>query len=207
VAVHPGHPHRSAPAAWRITSQTELGALAATPALVGGDPVVTLEVARQTSTSHLYEFEVLRLAPTGGTRQRFAVAPDTRAVWGDTPITGVRVGPDGQLYRLRSDRATGVSIARYSLEPAKVAPPATTPAPVPTVTGPRVDQPVAAPTVTLPPGQPTSPAPGGPAASRWLMPGVAALAASLLGALTAWLLYRRSHPVDVDRPGRSGVAH
>jgi hypothetical protein len=69
---------------WRVTSQTELGAVAATPALVGGDPVVTLEVVRQTGSEHRYEFEVLRLAPKGGTRQRFAIAPDSRAVWGDT---------------------------------------------------------------------------------------------------------------------------
>jgi hypothetical protein len=181
---------------WRVTSQTDLGALAATPALVGGDPVVTLEIAKQTAAKHLYEFEVLRLAPQGGTRQRFALAPDTRAVWGDTPITGVRIGPDGQLYRLRSDRKTGVSIARYSLSPTEAGSPTTTPgsgpppATTPAVTQPPATQPPAA-AATLPPASPAA-----DQSTRWLIPGLAVLGAGLLAALGAWLLYRRNRPAD-----------
>jgi hypothetical protein len=47
-------------------------------------------------------------------------------MWGSEHITGLRVGPDGQLYQLRSDRTTGVSIARYSLAPTKPTPPTST---------------------------------------------------------------------------------
>ena len=52
-------------------------------------------------------------------------------VYGDAPLTGLRVGPDGQLYQLRSSRATGVRIARYSLTPVPHAQPTTAPAPPP----------------------------------------------------------------------------
>ena len=100
--------------AWRITSRTDIGGLNCIPALVGGDPVVALGVSQQTTTRFLYEYLVLRLAPSGGTQIRFAL--DARAVWGDDHIA-LRVGPDGQLYQLRSSPDTGVSIARYSLTP------------------------------------------------------------------------------------------
>jgi len=30
---------------------------------------------------------------------------------GDTPTTGLRVGPDGRLYQLRTSRTTGISVA------------------------------------------------------------------------------------------------
>jgi hypothetical protein len=73
---------------WRVTSRTQLGAEGATPALVGDDPVVVYEVARETSRAFLYEYEVLRLTSAGGTSQRFAIAPAGRVVWGDVPITG-----------------------------------------------------------------------------------------------------------------------
>ena len=79
--------------------------------------MVVVEVSQQTRTSFLYEYEVLRLARAGGTSLRFAIAPELRVVYGDSNMTGVRVGPDGQLYQLRSSRTAGVSIARYSLTP------------------------------------------------------------------------------------------
>ena len=199
--------------AWRVISQTDLGATIGTPALVGGDPVVVLEVTQPPTAKHLYEYLVLRLAPAGGTRVRFALAPDLFAVFGDLPITAVRVGPDGQLYRLRSDRTTGVSIARSSLDPAPPAPPATTPAPVtPAVTAPPVTQPpvtqppVPAPAVTLPPSQPATPAAAKPA-HWWIIPGLVALASGALAALGVWLWYRRRHPASPSRQGGSRMAH
>jgi hypothetical protein len=204
--------------AWRVTSQTELGALIGAPALLGGDLVVTLGVTQQTTTRYLYEYLVVRLAPAGGTRQRFAL--DARAVWGDNQ-TELRVGPDGQLYQLRTSPTTGVRIARYSLGPTPPTPPTTTPAPVappataPPATHPPVSQPgVPAPAVTGPPTQPAIPAAAQPAtpaaarpASRWILPGLAALGSGALAALGGWLLYRRRHPAGPSRPGRSGMAH
>jgi hypothetical protein len=162
---------------WRITSRTELGGLGRTPALVRGDLVVMLDVNQQTPTRFLWEYLVLRLAPNGAIRVRFAVAPPDRVTWGDTPITGLRVGPDGQLYQLRTDRATGVSIARYSLAP-KPNPPTTTipgQGPVPPSTPPPASH-APTPTVTpptSPPVQPTVP-PAVPAqpASRSALPWV-----------------------------------
>jgi hypothetical protein len=188
--------------AWRVSSRTELWPGRATPALVGRDLVVPLDVTQQTQTDYLREHLVLRLAATGETRQGVALDPDV--VWGDDPITGLRVGPEGKLYQLRTDRTTGVSIARYSLDPAQVAPPATTAARVvPTATpsltqprsaAPRVTQPtVTAPKVTVPPTQPVTPA-ASESASWWIMPGLAALGTSALAALGVWLLYRLRHP-------------
>src|SRR5512132_138046 len=59
--------------AWRVTSKTDVGeVLGFTPSLVGGDPVVALAVSRKTAAKFLYEHLVLRLAPAGGTRLRFA---------------------------------------------------------------------------------------------------------------------------------------
>jgi hypothetical protein len=197
--------------AWRVTSQTDIGGLLGTPALVGGDPVVTLEASQQTKAKFLWEHLVVRLAPTGVTRQRFAL--DARAVWGDTAITGVRVAPDGQLYQLRTSRTTGVSVARYSVGPTQVSidgpggigtPP---PAPAPRGTAPRVTQPAApAPTATLPAAKPTT-RPASELASRWLIPGLGALATGGLAALCGWLLYRRRHPAGPRRPRRSRLAH
>jgi hypothetical protein len=199
--------------AWRITSHNELGGSTATPALVGGDPVVVFGVSQQTKAKFLYENLVLRLAPKGGTRQRFAIKADSRAVWGDTPITGVRVGPDGQLYQLRTDRATGASIARYSLTPIDDGPPTTTPTPTtppattPAVNHPPVSQPpVSAPAATGSAAQPATPA-AAQSARRWIIPGLAAVGSGALAALGVWLLYRRRHPTGPSRQGRSRMAH
>jgi hypothetical protein len=191
---------------WRITSQTDLGAQGATPALVGGDPVVVLEVSQQTTAKFLYEYQVLRLARDGGASLRFAINPAGRTVWGDAPVTGVRVGPDGQLYQLRTSPTNGVDIARYSLGPTRAAPPAPAPTPPP-APGPPIDQGgQTLPPVTTPPAQPATPA-ADPAASRWLLPSLAALGASLLAGLGMWLLYRHRHPTGPGLHGRSPMAH
>jgi hypothetical protein len=194
--------------AWRITSHNELGGSTATPALVGGDPVVVFGVSQQTKAKFLYENLVLRLAPKGGTRQRFAIKADSRAVWGDAPITGVRIGPDGQLYQLRTDRATGASIARYSLTPIDDGPPTPTTPPVttPAVSHPPVSQPpVSAPAATGSAAQPATPA-AAQSARRWIIPGLAAVGSGTLAALGVWLLYRRRHPAGLDLHGRSRMA-
>ena len=87
--------------------------------------------------------------------------PEGRVVWGDTPITGVRMGPDGQLYQLRTSRTGGVDIARYSLDPVPHdTPPTTAPAPKPPAPkGPQVDNGgIVGSPVTAPPAQPATPA-------------------------------------------------
>jgi hypothetical protein len=192
---------------WRVTSQTPLGAQGTTPAMVGGDPVVVVEVSQQTKTKFLYEYEVLRLARAGGTSLRFAIAPEGRVVYGEAPMTGLRVGPDGQLYQLRSSRAAGVSIARYSLAPVPHAPPTTAPAPPPPPpTGPPIDNGgITTPTVTLP-TTPTADPAATPSAVRQWLPGLAGVTAATLTGLAMWLLYRRRHPAGQDPRTRSGMA-
>jgi hypothetical protein len=103
--------------AWRIRSNTQiaLAQRALTPALVGGELVVQVDVSRQAKSRFLWEHVVMRLAPNG-TRQRSSL--DAKAVWGDDgaePITALRIGSDGRLYQLRTNPKTGASIARYSL--------------------------------------------------------------------------------------------
>ena len=82
--------------------------------------------------------------------------------------------------------------------------PTTTPEPIaPTPTDPPVTQPqVPAPMVAGPATQPTS-----DLTSRWVIPGLAALAAGTLAALSVWLLYRRRHPAHPNRQGHSHLAH
>lgn len=188
--------------AWRITSQNDLGGMVATPALVGGDPVLVTEIAQQTKAKFLYEFQVLRLAPNGGTRVRFALDP--HAAWGDPPITGLRVGPDGQLYQLRTNPAWGVRIARYSLQPPKPTPPPTTITPTP---GGGAVSPSTAP--TTPPVRP-QPQPAVPARSVWraLLPWLAAVVAVALAAAgEVWWWRRRQHRHHPAGPGRPHPVH
>jgi hypothetical protein len=114
---------------WRITSQTELWSIDATPALVGGDPVLVLSAVRQPTTGRLlWESLVLRLAPNGGTRLRFPIAPTDRVVWGDPAWSGLRVGPDGQLYQLRTNPAWGSGSSAGPCNPKR---PARRPRPAP----------------------------------------------------------------------------
>jgi hypothetical protein len=108
--------------AWQVTSRTQLALAprALTPALVGGELVVSLDVSRQAGHKFLWEHLVLRLAATGGTHERLSL--DAHAVAGDDGTgsgTPLRVGRDGRLYQLRTDPKTGMSIARYSLGPRK----------------------------------------------------------------------------------------
>lgn len=206
---------------WRITSTNDLGGLRATPALVGGDPVIVLGISQQTKAKFLYEYLVLRLAPNGGTRMRFALDP--HATWGDTPITEVRVGPDGQLYQLRTNPAWGVRITRFSLQPPKstpptpstpaggvvppstVTPPPATSAPAPTVTAPTTP-PVQQP--TTPSVQPTTPSVQARPLWRSLAPWLAALmTVALAAAAEVWLWRRRRHRHHPAGPRRPHPAH
>ncbi len=100
--------------AWRVRSQTDItGVLEATPGLVGGDPVVIVEVTAGSGLDFRWEYVVLRLAPGGGTRARFSLS---HAAWGDV-ITALRVGPDGKLYQLGSSPTAGIVINRFPLGP------------------------------------------------------------------------------------------
>jgi len=99
--------------AWRVTSSTRLSGMLGAPTLVGGDPVIPLEVSAQQHWEKL----IVRLGPTGGTRVRFALA--------DRPLVGevnlfapLRIGADARLYQLRTNLKTGASVARYSIGPA-----------------------------------------------------------------------------------------
>ncbi|HZD72742.1 MAG TPA: hypothetical protein VE776_02430 [Actinomycetota bacterium] len=213
--------------AWRITSKTELGGIAAKAALVHDDLVATPYVSEQTKTKFLWECLVLRLPPAGGTSVRFAIAPESRVIWGGEYIAGLRVGPDGRLYQLRSDRTTGVSIARYALDPkpappttvasgggtvppSTVTPPASTKAPAkapanapaPTVTAPTAP-PVQQPTTPSVQPQPTTPSVQTRSAWRSLAPWLVALVAVAL-AVTAevwwWRRRRHRHQAGPERP-------
>lgn len=103
--------------AWRVTGRTQL-ALAPrtlTPAVVGGDLVVQLDVSRQTKGAFLWEHQVLRLT-SSGSRASFSL--DAKAVCcndGTEPITPLRIASDGRLYQLHTNPKTGVEINRYSL--------------------------------------------------------------------------------------------
>jgi hypothetical protein len=85
--------------------------------------------------------------------------------------------------------------------------PTTTPEPMsPTPTSPPADPPVTqpqvpAPMVAGPATQPTS-----DLASRWVIPGLAALGSGILAALSVWLLDRRRHPARQNRQGRCYLA-
>ncbi len=128
--------------AWRVTSDTALGSNYTPPTLVGGDLVVALEVWKS-EPQWVLEDVVLRLSPTGAIQRQFAL--DT-SVWGDALFAQIRVGPDGQLYQLSTDPATGASIARFALDPAPVVEPSP----------PRGDLVPAAPTETTNPAEVTT---------------------------------------------------
>jgi hypothetical protein len=101
--------------AWRIHSRTELlfPAGYTTPELVGGDPILVLDIQAGVGTPDFrWEREVLRLAP-GGTRTRFALSKP--AVYGENLFADLRIGPDGKLYQLSTSPTTGVVISRYSV--------------------------------------------------------------------------------------------
>ncbi|HZD67518.1 MAG TPA: hypothetical protein VFA45_00915 [Actinomycetes bacterium] len=206
---------------WRVTSPDQLGGAGVTPALVGGDPVIVLGISRQTTAKFLYEYLVLRLAPNGGTRLRFSVDTASHVVWGDAPITGLRVGPDGQLYQLRANPAWGVRIARFSLQPPKPTPPTTstpaggvvppstvTPPPATKAPAPAVMAPTTAPVRPQPTAPSVQPQPTAPVRSVWrsLQPWLAAPGAVALTAAAEVWWWRRRHR-HVAGPGRPRPAH
>jgi Tol biopolymer transport system component len=97
--------------AWRVLSRTDINFDFATPALVGGDPVVVLDATAQHGDDFRWEYVVLRLGRHGA-RTRFSLP---RAVFGDNLLADLRVGPDGKLYQMASSPDTGIVISRYSL--------------------------------------------------------------------------------------------
>jgi hypothetical protein len=102
--------------AWRITGRPNLAIMRAVPALVGDDLVVTVDASQNVNQTFRWEHMVLRLGSRSRTGQQLAL--DARALWdpdGTTGRTPLRVGMDGQLYQLRTNPRTGVSVARYSL--------------------------------------------------------------------------------------------
>jgi hypothetical protein len=101
--------------AWRVLSRTDINFDNTTPELVGRDLVVVLDATAQTRGEFKWEHVVLRLGPTGA-RERFSL---TRAVWGDSVLSDLRVGPDGKLYQLATSPTNGVVISRYSLGPTR----------------------------------------------------------------------------------------
>jgi len=101
--------------AWRVLSRTDINFNHTTPELVGGDLLVVLDATAQTKSDFNWEYVVLRLGPHG-MRERFSLA---RAVWGDSVLADLRVGPDGNLYQLGTSPTTGIVISRYSLGPTR----------------------------------------------------------------------------------------
>jgi hypothetical protein len=97
---------------WRVLSRDELGfpGSYSVPELVGGNPVVVLDVSRSASDSK-WERVVLRLGPRGA-RARFALANE---IFGQRYYADLRVGRDGNLYQLATSPVGGVTINRYSL--------------------------------------------------------------------------------------------
>jgi hypothetical protein len=136
-----------------------------------------------------------------GTFTTTTTIPRTRAA-GTYPITGRCGGGNfgGATLEVRATPTT----------------PTTTPEPrSPTPTHPPADPPTDPP-ADPPVTQPQAPTPmvAGPAtqpttnlASRWIIPGLAALAGGTLAAVGVWLLYRRRHPAHPSRQGRSHLAH
>jgi hypothetical protein len=101
--------------AWRVLSRTDINFDYTTPELVGRDLVVVLDATAQTRGEFKWEHVVLRLGPNGA-REHFSLA---RAVWGDSLLADLRVGPDGRLYQLATSPTTGIVISRYSLGPTR----------------------------------------------------------------------------------------
>ena len=165
---------------WRITASNDLDlSLHATPAVVDGDPVIVFGVFD--FENHLMEHVVLRLSPTGEIADRLALGRGG-FVGGDV-VTDVRVGPDGGLYQLQSDRKWGLKIARYRL--------GVDVSPTPTLTASASETATTTPTISGATTTPTvalSPTPGAPDAGSgafspgpWLALLLAVLVAVVVG--------------------------
>jgi hypothetical protein len=140
----------------------------------------------------------------------------------DVPALGAAVRPDGTfttttiIPRSRAagtysitGRCGGANFAGATLV-VRAAPttPTTTPEPMsPTPTGPPADPPVTQPQVPVPMVAGPATQPTSDLASRWVIPGLAALGSGILAALSVWLLYRCRHPAHPNRQGRSYLAH
>ena len=97
--------------AWRVLSRTDINLGNGTNSeLVGGDPVVVLDVTAQIAGNQKWERVVLRLG-SSGTRARFSLP---RAVWGANLLADIRIGADGNLYQLATSPTTGIVISRYA---------------------------------------------------------------------------------------------
>jgi hypothetical protein len=143
---------------------------------------------------------------------------DSNQEFADVPALGAAVRPDGTfttttiIPRSRAagtypitGRCGGGNFGGTTLEVRTVpTTPTTTPGPMaPTPPDPPVTQPQPpAPMVAGPATQPTS-----QLASRWVIPGLAALGSGTLAALGVWLLYRRRNPAHPSRHGRCHLAH
>ena len=92
--------------AWRVVSRTWFSP-DLPPQLVKGNPLVILDVARTGRMEHV----ILHLSKTG-TSARFSVP---FSIWGDYVAPDIRLGPNGQLYRLSTSPKTGILVGRYSL--------------------------------------------------------------------------------------------
>jgi hypothetical protein len=156
------------------------------------------------------------LPPAPGSECATGVALLSRAFVGthefaDVPAIGAAVKPDGTFTattRIPRSKAAGTyditgrcgggNIGASATLVVRAAPtPTTTPAhapPAPPVTHPQAPTPTAAPT---PAGSARTPA--SQLGSRWVIPGLAAVGASMLAALGMWLLYRRQHPASLSR--------
>jgi hypothetical protein len=102
--------------AWRVTARNRLaltpGVL--TPALVGGELVVQVDVSQRAGS--LAEHMILRLGQSGMVGKRFSLTGNAVCCYDGTGAsTPLRIGFDGHLYQLRTDPKTGARIARYSL--------------------------------------------------------------------------------------------
>jgi hypothetical protein len=93
--------------AWRILSDADINLHLTVTDSVEGDPIVYLD--REDGGAPGYE--ILRLG-RHGLRDRFSLP---RALWGDTALPDLRIGPDGKLYALATSPQTGVAVARYAL--------------------------------------------------------------------------------------------
>jgi hypothetical protein len=108
---------------WRVTSRTQLGAEGATPALVGGDPVVVFDVSKETG-GRLYQ---LRTSRTRGVDiARYSLTPDRQAP-PTTPTTAPAPEPPAPKGP-PVDNGGGVTAPTVSLPPAQPAGPPVEPA-------------------------------------------------------------------------------
>jgi hypothetical protein len=162
------------------------------------------------------------LPPAPGSECATGVTLLSRAFGGSHEFAGVpaiaaAVKPDGTftaVTRIPSARAAGTYPisgrcgggnigASATLVVRAATAPTTKPAaaaPAPSVTQPQAPAPTAEPATTAAPTPVASVGtPASQLGSRWIIPGLAAVAASTLAGLGLWLLYRRRHPSSLSR--------